>query len=63
MKTVQLKYIEVSEYGHPCMYIDGVFNVMFYVWALVFSSLTQFALNIKLASLERVGVSSDWEND
>ena len=44
------------------MFIDGVFNVMFYVWALVFSSLTQFALNIKLASLERVGVSSNWKN-
>ena len=33
---------------------------MFYVCALVFRSLTQFALNIKFASSERVGVSSDW---
>ena len=29
---------------------------MFYVWALLFRSLTQFALNIKFASLERMGM-------
>ena len=51
----------VSGYYHPCFFIWYVFNVMCYVWALVVRSLTPFALKIKVATLERVVVSSEWK--